>query len=273
MGLGAAGTRGQGRLTGMFAGGTGRLAGTNPLIGVPVLRAIFISYRRSDSEGEAGRLFDDLAGRLGDQAVFMDVDAIQPGRDFRKAIEESVHSCSVLLAVIGQQWLDSADGLGQRRLDDEGDYLRLEVASALRRDIPVVPVLVRGAKMPRADQLPADLQELAYRNAVELTHSRWKSDLQVLAQALKPYLEGGEPVLATPSKPAASAVSALAAQSALIEQVSRELAQYIGPIAELVVKRAANRCQSATELCTAVAQEIESQADRTKFLARCQQHV
>src|ERR1700735_4638164 len=104
--------------------------------GVSILRAIFISYRRSDSEGEAGRLFDDLSGRFSEQSVFMDVDAIQPGRDFRKAIEESIHSCSVLLAVIGQQWLESADEFGKRRLDDEGDYLRLEIASALRRDIP-----------------------------------------------------------------------------------------------------------------------------------------
>jgi hypothetical protein len=118
----------------------------------------------------------------------MDVVAIEPGRDFRKAIEESVHSCSVLLAVIGQQWLESTDDRGRRRLDDQGDYLRLEIASALRRDIPVVPVLVHGARMPRADQLPADLQNIAYRNAVELTHARWKSDLQVLAQALKPYM-------------------------------------------------------------------------------------
>jgi hypothetical protein len=233
------------------------------------LRAIFISYRRSDTEGEAGRLFDDLVGRFSDQAVFMDVDAIKPGLDFRRAIEESIHSCSVVLAMIGQQWLGVANELGQRRLDEEGDYLRLEIASALQRDIPVVPVLVRGARMPRADQLPPDLRELAYRNAVELTHARWKSDLQVLAQALKPYLDGAAEASPAPSQTATAGVSALSTQSALIEQVSRELADYIGPIAEVIVKRAASRCASAAELCHAVAQEIESAADRTKFLARC----
>jgi TIR domain len=233
------------------------------------LRTIFISYRRSDTEGEAGRLFDDLAGRFSERAVFMDVDAIEPGRDFRKAIQESIHSCSVLLAIIGQQWLESTDEYGHRRLDDEGDYLRLEIASALQRDIPVIPVLVRGARLPRADQLPADLQDLAYRNAVELTHARWKSDLQVLAQALKPYLEVVDEACPPQGKPAAPAISTLATQSALIEQVSRELANYIGPIAEFVVKRAAGRCQSATELCNAVAKEIESDSDRTKFLAHC----
>ena len=237
----------------------------------PLLRAIFISYRRSDSEGEAGRLFDDLVGRFTDRAVFMDVAAIEPGRDFRKAIEESIHACSVLLAVIGQQWLESTDDHGRRRLDDEGDYLRLEIASALRRDIPVVPVLVRGARMPHADQLPADLQDLAYRNAVELTHARWKSDLQVLAQALKPYLEVVDEPSPSLVNPPVPGISALAAQSVLMEQVSRELAYYIGPVAEFVVKRAAGRCQSASELCNAVAQEIESSADRTRFLARCPQ--
>ncbi len=232
------------------------------------MQTIFISYRRSDSEGEAGRLFDDLAGRLSEQAVFMDVDAIQPGRDFRKAIEESIRSCSVLLAMIGQQWLESSNELGQRRLDDENDYLRLEIASALERDIAVIPVLVRGARMPRPEQLPADIRDLAYRNCVELTHARWKSDLQVLIQALKPYLDPIAEVSPAPHKTAPS-LSPLTTQSELIEHVSRELAHYIGPIADFVVKRAANRCQSPSELCTAVAQEIESPSDRGKFLARC----
>jgi TIR domain len=234
-----------------------------------VLSAIFISYRRSDSEGEAGRLFDELVYRFTERSVFMDVDAIKPGRDFRKAIEENIHSCSVVLVMIGPQWLESVDTAGQRRLEDEGDYLRLEIASALGRDIPVVPVLVRGARMPRADQLPADLQELAYRNAVELTHARWKSDLQVLIEALKPYLDVADGGFL--ARLAVSGASTLATEAALIERVSRELANYIGPIAEFVVKRAASRCESAQELCKTVAQEIESPADRMAFLRRCQQ--
>src|ERR1700733_15697509 len=93
-----------------------------------VLQTIFISYRRDDSEGEAGRLSDDLAQTFQEGSVFMDVNAIQPGRDFRKAIDESIHKCSVLLAVLGPGWLDSRDASGRRRLDDESDFLRLEVA-------------------------------------------------------------------------------------------------------------------------------------------------
>jgi TIR domain len=153
------------------------------------MRAIFISYRREDAEGQAGRLFDDLARHFGEDTVFMDVAGIEPGRDFRRVIDEHVASCDVLLAMIGKTWIDAADESGRRRLEDPMDFVRLETASALKRDIPVVPVLVHGAHMPRADQLPADLAELAYRNGVELTHARWDSDVQVLIKALSPYVQ------------------------------------------------------------------------------------
>jgi hypothetical protein len=152
------------------------------------MRAIFISYRREDAEGQAGRLFDDLVQRFGEQAVFMDVAGIEPGRDFRKAIDEHVASCGVLLAMIGRNWTDAKDEDGNRRLDDPLDFVRLETASALKRDIPVVPVLVHGTQMPRADQLPADLADLAFRNAIELTHARWDSDVSVLVKALSRYV-------------------------------------------------------------------------------------
>jgi hypothetical protein len=242
--------------------------------GEPFLHSIFISYRRDDSEGEAGRLSDDLAHRFREDSVFMDVNAIQPGRDFRKAIDESIHKCSVLLAIVGLGWLESRDGAGHKRLDDENDFVRLEIASALQRDIPVVPVLVRGARMPRAEQLPDDLKELAFRNAVELTHARWKSDVQVLVDALKPYLEpcldpnqapsSGLPVV--PSKPAVTVPSI---DRSVLDRISRELAVHIGPIAEVVVKRAAKRCSTVTDLCGVVAQEIEGTPAQARFLASC----
>jgi hypothetical protein len=238
--------------------------------GEPFLHSIFISYRRDDSEGEAGRLADDLAHRFREDSVFMDVNAIQPGRDFRKAIDESIHKCSVLLAIVGLGWLESRDGAGHKRLDDENDFVRLEIASALQRDIPVVPVLVRGARMPRAEQLPDDLKELAFRNAVELTHARWKSDVQVLVDALKPYLEpylgpfNSLPVVET--KPAVTVPSI---DRSVLDRISRELAVHIGPIAEVVVKRAAKRCSTVTDLCGVVAQEIEGTPAQARFLASC----
>jgi hypothetical protein len=151
-------------------------------------RAIFISYRRDDTEGEAGRLFDDLVRAYGEESVFMDVTAIEPGLDFRKAIDANVASCGVLLAMIGPTWGSVSDAGGSRRLDNPTDFVRLEIASALARQIAVIPVLVHGAKMPPLDQLPDDLKDLRYRNSVELTHARWNSDVALLVTALKNYV-------------------------------------------------------------------------------------
>jgi len=150
--------------------------------------AIFISYRRDDTEGEAGRLFDDLTRAFGNDSVFMDVSGIDPGTDFRKAIDANVGGCGVLLAMIGPTWATITGQDGQLRLDNANDYVRLEIASALARNIAVIPVLVHDAHMPHADQLPDNLKDLAYRNSVEITHARWNSDVQLLIQALKQYV-------------------------------------------------------------------------------------
>ena len=259
--------------------------GTAKCLGRHALRCIFVNYRRQDSEGEAGRLFDYLTTLFSPEAVFMDVAAIEPGRDFRKAIDQSVATCSVLLAVIGQEWLELKDTEGRRRLDDVNDFVRIELASALRRDIPVIPVLVRGAKMPRPEQLPHDLKELAYRNAVELSHSRWKTDLQLLIESVRPYLE--EPSVAAPAAPRADAPKAaerhhpadhatMGTMTGLqmigpqaVDKISRHLAAYIGPIADVIVKQAAKHCTSAEELCTRVAKEIEGEVNRANFLRSC----
>jgi hypothetical protein len=170
--------------------------------------AIFISYRRDDAEGEAGRLFHDLTAQFGADSIFMDVMDIKPGRDFRKVIDENVSSCGVLLAMIGKGWINVRDDKGRRRLDDPQDFVRLEIASALKRDIPVIPVLVHGASMPRAEQLPEELKELAYRSAVELTHARWESDVQVLIKALSGDV-GGLPRGPSDMKAGLSAASSL----------------------------------------------------------------
>src|SRR4029077_5457096 len=118
----------------------------------------------------------------------MDVAAIHPGRDFRKSIDQSLNSCGVFLSLIGKNWLSAKDTSGQRRLDDPADFVRIETGAALKRDIPVIPVLVQGASAPKPDQLPDDLKELAFRNAVELTHPRWDSDIQLLIKALRPHI-------------------------------------------------------------------------------------
>jgi hypothetical protein len=167
-------------------------------------RAIFISYRRDDSEGEAGRLFDDLVRSFGEGSVFMDVSGINPGMDFRKAIDDNVASCGVLLAIIGPHWCSIAGSGGGRRLDDPNDFVRLEIASALARDIAVIPVLVHDAKMPRPDDLPENLKNLAFRNSVEITHTRWNSDVLLLTEALKRYVA---PTAITDTKPVHATVA------------------------------------------------------------------
>src|ERR1700761_819287 len=194
--------------------------------------AIFISYRRDDSEGEAGRLFDDLTRAFSGDAVFMDVSGIDPGIDFRKVIDHNVACCGVLLAMIGPTWATIAGSDGQRRLEDANDFVRLEIASALARNIAVIPVLVHDAKMPHPDQLPDNLKDLAYRNSVEITHARWNSDVQLLTKALSQYVTSAsstnkEPVHATvavqlppPSAPAEHAAPARASKTPLIAAVS-----------------------------------------------------
>ncbi len=161
-------------------------------------RSIFLSYRRDDSEGESGRLFDDLVRAYGDDSVFMDVAGIEPGLDFRKAIDDNVAGCGVLLAIIGPTWATVTGSDGTRRLDNPNDFVRLEVGSALKRGIPVIPVLVHEARMPALEQLPDDLKDLRYRNSVELTHARWNSDVVLLVAALKNYV-AGQP--ANPAEP------------------------------------------------------------------------
>ena len=146
--------------------------------------SVFISYRREDSQGEARALFQDLVARLGRDAVFMDVDSIALGRDFRDVLQDRLATCDLMLVLIGREWLAGKDSAGRRRLDDPGDFVRLEIAAALKRKIPTTPLLLQGAQMPTAEQLPKDINDLAYRNGFELSHNRWESDVQELVKRL-----------------------------------------------------------------------------------------
>jgi hypothetical protein len=146
---------------------------------------VFISYRRGDSAGSAGRVHDRLEREFGRNLLFMDVDAIPLGANFVKVLRDEVAKCDVLLAVIGPKWLDARDEHGNRRLDDPNDYLRIEIATALQRNIPVIPILVDGAKVPKADRLPKDLEELEHRNGLEIRHASFHSDVDKLIQGLK----------------------------------------------------------------------------------------
>jgi hypothetical protein len=134
---------------------------------------VFVSYRREDSRHVAGRLADHLRTRF---QLFMDVETVQPGSDFTQAVGRAVGESDVLLAVIGQQWATVRDEHGQRRLDDPGDWVVFEISAALQRGITVIPVLVDGARMPAATELPPALQPLASRQAVYLRHESFADD-------------------------------------------------------------------------------------------------
>jgi hypothetical protein len=146
---------------------------------------VFVNYRRDDAAGFAGRLHADLARRLGESRVFRDV-TIPPGVDYIDHINQLLSACRVLVAVIGPRWLNAADREGRRRLEKPDDLVRLEIEAALRRpDVEVIPVLVDGALMPDAAELPASLTHLARRNAHEMTDRRWDYDLGVLVERLE----------------------------------------------------------------------------------------
>src|SRR5262245_7845344 len=122
---------------------------------------VFISYRRDDSAGHTGRVKDRLAREFGNDLLFLDVDSIPAGANFATVLREEVATCRVLLAMIGPNWLDAHGEDGSRRLDNPKDFVRIEIATALQGDIPVIPILLYGAKLPKANQLPDDLRELA----------------------------------------------------------------------------------------------------------------
>jgi len=151
---------------------------------------IFISYRRSDSQDVTGRIYDRLISHFGKDAVFKDVDSIPFGVDFRKYLGDIVGRCSVLLVVIGDQWVQAMDNpIGNRRLDNPRDFVRIEIEAALQRGIPVVPLLVKGARMPSEDDLPSSLKELVYRNAALVRYDPdFHIDVNRLIKSLEAHL-------------------------------------------------------------------------------------
>jgi TIR domain/PAN domain len=155
---------------------------------------IFINYRRDDSMSAAGRLQDRLAQTFGRNNLFMDVDHIPAGIDFVDYLHSQVAACDVFLAVIGPNWLDARDDSGRRRFDNPDDYVTIEIAAALARNIRVIPVLVDGARTPKADKLPDSVKPLARRNAVEVRNTHFGRDAEALANKVREALQGARPV-------------------------------------------------------------------------------
>lgn len=145
---------------------------------------IFINYRRDDAGGYAGRLADSLAAYFGPERVFRDVTGIDYGHDFERVIDEKLAQSGAVVALIGDRWSSVTNADGTRRLDDPADYVIREISAALRGGIPVIPVLIGNAAMPRPDELPESLGELSRRNAITATDERWDFDVRRLAKVL-----------------------------------------------------------------------------------------
>ncbi len=143
---------------------------------------VFITYRREETGPHAGRLYDAMVARYGEDNVFMDVD-MAPGVDFVERITEAVAACQVLIVVMGPRWATVANEKGTARLADPEDFVRLELETGLRRpDVTPIPVLVSGAQMPNREDLPSEVQAITRRNAIELSDQRWRSDVGRLDQ-------------------------------------------------------------------------------------------
>ncbi len=150
---------------------------------------IFICYRRDDSSAVTGRIYDRLIQKFGKEAIFKDIDSIPLGRNFKQHIDSTIRQCNVVLVVIGDKWMEQGRDVGQRRIDDPRDYVRIEIESALVRDIPVIPVLVQNASMPSEEALPETMREFSYRHGISISNDpHFHVDMNRLIQNLEPYL-------------------------------------------------------------------------------------
>lgn len=141
---------------------------------------IFISYRRADSRLVVNRINDRLIAEFGKENIFKDVDDIPAGRDFRDVLKAATSACDVMLVVVGPQWLSIRDEQGHRRLDDPGDFVRLEVETGLQgKDTLVIPLLVEGASPPNVNELPVSLRQLAFHNAFLLHDDRFSTGIWI----------------------------------------------------------------------------------------------
>ena len=151
---------------------------------------IFINYRRDDVAGVAGRLSDSLSRYFGDGRVFRDVDGIEAGANFEEVLKSTTQGADAMIVLIGRQWATVADAQGRARLHDPDDWVAREIAAALGKNIPVFPVLVENAQMPRADELPPSLQSLVRHNAISIGDQRWSTDVTRLAKVVAIDLPG-----------------------------------------------------------------------------------
>ena len=161
-----------------------RLSPSRPPNKVRDLPSIFLCYRREDTQDAAGRLHDRLVIDYGRERVFMDIDSVPLGIDFVEHVTEQIGKCKAVIVMIGKQWRTIKDKKRRRRLDNDDDLVRAEIRAALQQKIPVIPVTVQNAAMPQAEDLPDDIRLLARRNGIDLSATRWTTDVERLIKEL-----------------------------------------------------------------------------------------
>jgi hypothetical protein len=146
---------------------------------------IFVSYRRADSAAETGRLHSTILRELGKASVFMDTSSIEPGTEWPKELEEALQKAQIVIVVIGTEWIRISDEFGLRRIDQENDWVRREIEFALRENKKLLPLLVRGAKMPPSNKLPTSISALTQRQAVDIRDAYWDHDIKLVLEQLR----------------------------------------------------------------------------------------
>lgn len=221
---------------------------------------IFISYRVRDTQAATGRLVDALKLHFDGDQLFMDIDKIEPGLDFEEVIAKSLDNCDVMLAMIGPDWMALSEDKKTSRLHDTHDWVRQEIASALRRNIRVVPVLLEGAEMPKEEDLPEDLKPLLRRQSYEISNKRWQYDTQELIKVLKKTLGVAEarpqtrptprpavqPVAATKSNKSFWVIAGAVAVLILLALIWQPPAEPVGPSPQPMVEQPSVKNVSGT---------------------------
>jgi TIR domain-containing protein len=153
---------------------------------------IFLCYRREDTQWAARGIYETLSAKYGHERVFRDIDSTPAGVKYSTWIESRVGQCNVMIVLIGDGWSSARDDTGQRRLDLPKDWVRQEIEAALKRDIPIIPVRVQGARMPSDDELPSSIADLTGFQSAEVTDSRWTYDVGLLIRSIDDLIESGE---------------------------------------------------------------------------------
>lgn len=189
------------------------------------MKTVFISYRRADSAGYTRSMYNSLTQTFSDQQIFMDVDDIKAGTDFVSVLEERLENCEVLLVMIGKHWLDIRDEQGQPRLDNPQDWVRTEIATALKRNLRVIPILIEGATMPKEEALPDELKPLVRRQALMLSNYGFNYQISHIISVISELIPVEKNHTATQDNQEKPALSPSHSPSPKTDKVTRSIAK------------------------------------------------